>query len=83
MTPNRPYLLRALFGWILDNNTTLHLLGDAKADGVCVPSQYITDDKIVLNISPSAVRHLEMGNDVVTFSTRFGGSPIGTILAYQ
>lgn len=87
MTPNRPYLLRALFDWILDNHMTPHLLVDAEADDVHVPSQFIDNGKIVLNISPSAVRQLEIGKETVLFSARFGGAsfdisvPIKSVLA--
>ena len=76
MTSTRPYLLRAFYQWIVDNAMTPHLLVDAQAEGVHVPQQYVANGKIVLNVSPSAVRMLEMENDHVTFSARFGGSPL-------
>jgi len=76
MTSNRPYLIRALYEWLVDNNLTPHLLVEANADDVTVPTQFIEDGKIVLNIGPTAVRHLEMGNDRIRFEARFGGSPM-------
>ena len=75
MTPNRPYLLRALNEWILDNDMTPHIVVDAKSAGVEVPSHFIDNGKIVLNISPIAVRGLEIVNDQISFSARFGGNP--------
>ena len=73
MTSNRPYLLRALFDWICDNGATPYLLVDANAPGVQVPSEHIEDGKIVLNISPNAVRSLVIGDDVLGFDARFSG----------
>ena len=73
MTSNRPYLIRALFEWITDNGMTPHLIVDAEADGVMVPRGYVDDGRIVLNIAPSAVHGLVLGNDSIYFSARFGG----------
>jgi stringent starvation protein B len=75
MTPNRPYLLRAFYEWIVDNNLTPYLVVDATMPGVKVPTQHVQNGQIVLNINPSAVGNLLLGNDAVTFSARFGGSP--------
>ncbi len=74
MTSNRPYLIRAIHEWILDNNYTPYLLVDAKADGVEVPAEFIQDGKIVLNISPQAVEGLRLGNEEVGFLARFRGA---------
>lgn len=73
MTSHRPYLLRALYEWIADNGMTPHLLVDATRPGVQVPSHAVKDGKIVLNIAERAVSHLEMGNEAIRFSARFGG----------
>lgn len=75
MTPNRPYLLRAFYEWIVDNNLTPFLVVDATVIGVKVPTQHVQNGQIVLNINPSAVGNLLLGNDAVTFNARFGGSP--------
>ena len=75
MTPNRPYLLRAFYEWIVDNNLTPYLVVDAMLPGVKVPQQHVQNGQIVLNINPSAVGNLLLGNDAVTFNARFGGSP--------
>ena len=73
MTPSRPYIMRALYEWIVDNDCTPYLLVDAEVPGVDVPRQYVKDGQIVLNISPSAVIDLHISNDAVLFNGRFGG----------
>jgi stringent starvation protein B len=73
MTPNRPYLVRALYEWILDNAMTPHLLVDATRPDAVLPAQFIQDGKIVLNISPTAVRGLVLGNERISFNARFAG----------
>lgn len=75
MTPNRPYLLRAFYEWIVDNNGTPYLVVDATFEGVKVPTQFVQNGQIVLNITPSAVGNLQLANDAVTFNARFGGQP--------
>ncbi len=76
MTPSRPYLLRALYDWILDNGMTPYLLVDAERENVRVPEQFVENGKIVFNVSPTAIRHLELGNDWVMLDARFSGSPM-------
>jgi stringent starvation protein B len=76
MTSSRPYLLRALLDWISDNGQTAHLLVDATRPGAVVPSQFVQDGKITLNIGPAAVQGLEMGNEWISFSARFAGRPM-------
>lgn len=73
MNSSRPYLVRALYEWIVDNDCTPHLLVNAEYPGVQVPSGFASDGQIVLNASPSAVRHLHMDNQAVSFEGRFGG----------
>ena len=76
MTSSRPYLIRALYEWIVDNGCTPHIVVNAMAKGVEVPQQYVNKDgQIVLNIAPRAVSGLEMSNQAISFSARFGGIP--------
>ena len=75
MTANRPYLLRAFYEWIVDNNCTPYLVVDATVNAVKVPMQFVQNGQIVLNTAPSAVGNLQLGNDAVTFNARFGGQP--------
>ncbi len=73
MTSSKPYLLRAINEWILDCNLTPHVLASGQAPGIEVPPQAIQEGKVVLNISPSAVRDLVLDNEGVSFVARFGG----------
>lgn len=75
LTPRRPYLLRAFYEWLLDNQLTPHLVVDVTLPGVKVPMEYARDGQIVLNIAPRAVGNLELANDEVRFNARFGGVP--------
>ena len=73
MTSQRPYLMRAIYEWIADNGMTPHVLVNARAPGVRVPAHTVKDGQVVLNIADRAVSRLEMGNDALRFSARFGG----------
>jgi stringent starvation protein B len=87
MNSSRPYLIRAIHEWILDNEMTPHLLVDIDGEGVDVPAQQGQNGKIVLNISPQAVEGLMLGNDAIGFRARFGGIatdvyvPIAAVMA--
>ncbi len=74
-TKQRPYLIRAMHEWMTDNGLTPHIVVDANHEGVDVPAQHVTDGKIVLNISNTATRELELGNVDISLETRFGGAP--------
>ncbi len=87
MTSNRPYLIRAINEWLLDNQFTPHLLVDVEAPGVEVPDNFVQDGKIILNIGPHAVEGLRITNEEVTFLARFSGVsqlisfPVSAVLA--
>jgi stringent starvation protein B len=83
MTSNRPYLIRALYEWIIDNGMTPHMLVDAEHPTAIVPTAFVDDGRIVLNVAPQAVQALELGNTVIRFSARFGGSPFAVEMAPQ
>jgi stringent starvation protein B len=76
LSSSRPYIIRALYEWIVDNNCTPYLLVDAERTGVQVPRQFVKDGQIVLNISPTAVMNLQLKNDCVFFDARFSGVPM-------
>jgi len=76
MTSNRPYLIRAIWQWVADNGLTPYILVDANAEQVQVPTQFVEDGRIVLNISSSAVLDLNMDDEFVSFNARFGGAPM-------
>lgn len=73
MTSNRPYLLRAIYDWISDNDLTPYILVDATKPGVRVPAHTIRDGRVVLNLAMRAVANLELGNERIRCSARFGG----------
>jgi len=73
MTSSKPYLVRALYEWILDNETTPYILVETSSDQVQIPPGIATDGKVVLNLSPQAIQDLEMNNDYISFSARFSG----------
>lgn len=73
MISNRPYMIRALFDWIVDNEWTPHLQVDANYPGIQVPMEFAQDGVIVLNVHPDAVRELQFANDWFFFKARFQG----------
>ena len=87
MTSSRPYLIRAMYQWIVDNGMTPHLLVNAESEDCLVPAGHISEGKIVLKIAPMAVQGLTLGDDEVSFSARFSGKaesilvPVTALLA--
>ncbi len=87
MTSSKPYLVRALYDWILDNDATPYILVDTTHAGVRVPAGIANDGKVVLNLVPQAVQNLDIDNDFIAFSARFGGvaedvyCPMASLLA--
>jgi stringent starvation protein B len=87
MSSNRPYLLRAIYDWISDNNLTPYVLVDAGFEGVRVPPQVIKNGQVVLNLAMRAVANLDLGNEWISFQARFSGVsqsihiPVQAILA--
>lgn len=87
MSPSQPYLIRAIYDWIVDNDLTPYVLVNAESEDALVPPQYIENGKIVLNLGPIAVNSLELGNELISFNARFGGKamdisfPVSSVLA--
>lgn len=87
MISTKPYLIRAIHDWAHDNNFTPQILVDATMEGVQVPTAYVADGQIVLNIADQAVEMLEMGNNSLSFAARFNGTsyqidvPVESVLA--
>lgn len=73
ITPTRPYMVRALYQWIEDNEFTPYLMVDATVDNVQIPREHVQDGRIVLNIASRATGNMSMENDYIHFSARFGG----------
>ncbi|WP_068545051.1 ClpXP protease specificity-enhancing factor [Thalassotalea crassostreae] len=73
MTSNKPYIVRAFYEWIVDNELTPYIAVDAHYPNVMVPEQHINDGQIILNISPESVGDIVMAGEVIEFNARFGG----------
>lgn len=84
---NKPYLFRAIYQWILDNEGTPYLLVDAMQTNVQVPREHVKDDQIILNVSPNAIQGWFADNEAISFSARFSGKaqqiyiPMNALLA--
>jgi stringent starvation protein B len=80
MTPLKPYLIRSIYEWIIDNNLTPYLLVDAENSHATLPKQLIEDGKIVLNIRHEAIQGLSLGNQEIEFNARFSGKPMHIVV---
>ena len=76
MTPLKPYLIRAVYEWIVDNNLTPYLLVNAKTNQGALPEEFVQDGNIVLNLRPQAVEALSLGDELIEFNARFKGKPM-------
>jgi len=76
MTPLKPYLIRSIYEWIIDNDTTPHLLVDAENTTVQVPKEFVENGRIVLNMRPAAIQGLVLGDSIIEFNTRFSGKHV-------
>ena len=83
MTSTRPYLIRAFHEWILDNENTPYILVDALKENLVVPEEYIEDNKIILNLSTTAVRELTIDNEYISFNARFSGVPMDVFVPIE
>ena len=73
MISSKPYLIRAIYEWIVDNNQTPYIAVDTSIDGVMVPKEYIENERIVLNISPTSTSNLIINKTALEFKARFNG----------
>lgn len=86
MTPLRPYLLRAVIDWIVDNDHTPHMVIDCAVPGVAAPTEQAQGGKLTLNISAAAVRNFSVDDERVSLDTRFQGramrisAPVGAVV---
>ncbi len=81
MTSSQPYLIRAIYEWVVDNDLTPYLMVDASKPGTVVPKDYLDElGRIILNISPHATSGLLMTNEEVTFSARFSGQSMSIVV---
>ncbi len=80
MTSLKPYLIRSIYDWIMDNDLTPYLLVDAENSRAILPEQLVEDGKIILNIRPQAVQELSLGNAEIFFKARFSGKSMNIIV---
>ena len=86
MNSSVPYLVKAIKEWIQDNGLTPYLMINAEENGVEVPIEHVKDGRIILNISPSAIRNFYASDEGIGFSGRFSGtareifSPVGAVV---
>ena len=86
MFTTKPYLIRAIHEWCADEGFTPYLAVQVDAH-TCVPREFVRDGQIVLNVSAEATHQLMMGNEEITFQTRFNGAsvpvvvPVGAVVA--
>lgn len=73
MKPLRPYLYHAYYNWIIDNDNTPYLLVNAEYPDVDVPTEFIRDGKIILNIAPRSIGQYVVNDEVISFNARFQG----------
>lgn len=76
----RPYLIRAIYDWAVDNGYTPHVLVAADYPGVSVPRQHVQEGRITLNLSPMAVQSMNIEDDPIWFSARFSGRPFDVVI---
>jgi len=76
MNSSRPYLMRAIYEWIVDNNMTPYLLVNAEHPHAVVPVEHVNNGKIILNVAPEAVQNLDLAGEEVSFNARFSGKPM-------
>ena len=76
MTPLKPYLIRAINEWILENGMTPYLLVNADKEDVFVPEQFVQDGRIIMNLRPEAIQDLSLGTEHIEFGAMFNGTPM-------
>ena len=68
----KPYLIRAIHEWCSDSGLTPYLSVQVSA-ATRVPSEYVKNGEIVLNLAYDATHQLKIGNDLIQFAARFNG----------
>jgi stringent starvation protein B len=84
MESTKPYLIRAIFDWCVDEGLTPYILAEVNS-AVIAPKSHVKNNEIILNIAPSSVAKLLITNEFISFSARFSGInesvivPIGSV----
>ena len=83
MSSFNPYIFKAFYDWLIDNEITPHLLVNAEVKGVQVPQSYVRNGKIVLSISARAVRNFSIDQKNISFYARFNGQDEFIVIPYN
>ena len=83
MTSTRPYLVRAIYEWITDNQLTPYILVNAQAPDMKIPERYVDNGRIILNVGYNAVRQLRLDNERIHFDARFDGQGMHVSIPMQ
>lgn len=78
----RPYLIRAIYEWCVDSMLTPYFAVRVNQHTE-VPLAHVKDGEIVLNLSPNAVQNLQLGNEIITCTGRFGGAPFNLMIPVE
>ena len=73
MTSTKPYFIRAIHEWCSDEGFTPYLAVQV-SPRTRVPREFVSDGQIVLNLSLDATHQLQIGNEEISFQTRFNGA---------
>ncbi|QGM80635.1 ClpXP protease specificity-enhancing factor [Otariodibacter oris] len=73
MKPLRPYLYHAYYNWLVDNDHTPYLLVNADYPDVDVPTEFVREGKIILNVSPRSIGQYNVTDEFISFNARFQG----------
>lgn len=73
MNSNKPYLIKALYEWISDNDCTPYIYIDTRFEQLLLPTNLLAETPLVLNISPTACQQLHIDNEAIAFQARFSG----------
>ena len=80
LTSSRPYFLRALNEWMVDNDLSPHIVIDSTAPGVGLPEEHLSNDAVVFNISPESVKSLRITNKLLTCNASFSGQALDIMI---
>ena len=78
-----PYVFRALYDWLIDSDVTPHLLVNVHTKGVKVPTQFQSQENLILSISPRAVVNFDIKDRGIAFTTRFNGVSEDIYIPYK
>lgn len=73
MNSSRSYLVNAMIDWIIDNGCTPHIVLDTTCEGVIAPTEFAQENRLVVNVSGTAVRNFKLDPDGLEFDARFQG----------